>query len=52
LVAALQDLAAAAPDDIEKMRAAGYAVLANHTLDRERDEFAGFVADLDRQMGI
>ncbi len=51
-VAALQDLAAAAPDDVGKMRAAGYAVLADHTLERERDEFAEFVAELDRQMGI
>jgi len=51
-VAALRELADRPPEHIERMRNAGYAVLDNHRLDREREEFGRFVAELDRQMGI
>lgn len=51
-VAAIRCLSDEQPWDIDKMRDAGYAVLENHRLDRERSEFGRFVAELDGDIGI
>jgi glycosyltransferase involved in cell wall biosynthesis len=45
-VAILDELAQAPPELVDRLRATGYATLEDHTLDRERDEFAAFLVEL------
>jgi hypothetical protein len=49
-VAALADIAGWDDDRVRTMRAAGYAVLENHRLERERDEFGALLTELDEMI--
>lgn len=46
-VTALREIESMSPEAVTAMRDAGYAVLVNHTLERERDEFGEFLDGID-----